>query len=198
MTLGRIIVGLLLLAAVGVLIKLLLFLLGIYQPSPANIQPFGPAPRAIEPAAPAPEPEPVPAPEPLPSLTPEAAPSPAPVGSQAVPAEPEALKAPEPAPSPAPEAAPARPEAPEAELEKTGEAVARPLAAMPSSAETAANDGASVQYVVQPGDTLWAIARRSCGAGARYRVIYRSNRQEIRNPHRIWPQQVIEIPNNCR
>lgn len=54
--------------------------------------------------------------------------------------------------------------------------------------------GAPGTYVVRRGDTLWDIARRVYGNGARYRTIYRANRHLLRHPGRIRPGQVLEIP----
>lgn len=50
------------------------------------------------------------------------------------------------------------------------------------------------QVVVQPGESLWKLAYRAYGSGARYGVIYRANRKYIRDPNRIYPGQVLTIP----
>ena len=47
---------------------------------------------------------------------------------------------------------------------------------------------------VQPGSNLWRIARKTYGAGIRYTVIYEANRDQIRNPHLIYPGQVFLLP----
>ena len=49
-------------------------------------------------------------------------------------------------------------------------------------------------FIVQPGNSLWRIARRSYGAGLRYTVIYEANRSQIRRPDLIYPGQVFTIP----
>jgi nucleoid-associated protein YgaU len=49
-------------------------------------------------------------------------------------------------------------------------------------------------FIVQPGNSLWRIARRSYGVGLRYTVIYEANRTQIRNPDLIYPGQVFAIP----
>jgi LysM domain-containing protein len=49
-------------------------------------------------------------------------------------------------------------------------------------------------FIVQPGNSLWRIARRSYGQGPRYTVIYEANREQIRNPDLIYPGQVFSIP----
>jgi nucleoid-associated protein YgaU len=48
--------------------------------------------------------------------------------------------------------------------------------------------------VVQPGNSLWRIARNEYGRGVRYTVIYRANREAIRNPNLIYPGQVFSVP----
>ena len=47
---------------------------------------------------------------------------------------------------------------------------------------------------VQPGNSLWRIARRTYGEGLRYSVIYEANREQIRNPDLIYPGQVFHLP----
>lgn len=48
--------------------------------------------------------------------------------------------------------------------------------------------------VVQPGNSLWRIARRSYGEGLRYSVIFQSNRDQIRDPDLIYPGQIFLMP----
>ena len=48
--------------------------------------------------------------------------------------------------------------------------------------------------IVQPGNSLWRIARRSYGEGLRYTVIYQANKDQIRDPDLIYPGQVFELP----
>lgn len=64
-----------------------------------------------------------------------------------------------------------------------------------SRAEPASDGPAPVdRIVVQPGNSLWRIARRVYGEGIRYTVIYQANRQMIRDPNLIYPGQVFEVP----
>ena len=54
---------------------------------------------------------------------------------------------------------------------------------------------AEVDYViVQPGNSLWRIARRLFGDGFRYVHIYDANQAQIRDPDLIYPGQVFEVP----
>jgi nucleoid-associated protein YgaU len=47
---------------------------------------------------------------------------------------------------------------------------------------------------VQPGNNLWRLARAIYGRGTQFTVIYEANREQIRNPHRIFPGQVFAVP----
>ncbi len=49
-------------------------------------------------------------------------------------------------------------------------------------------------YVIQKGDTLWAIAKAHLGNGAEYTKIFEANREVIKNPDLIYPGQKIRIP----
>ena len=48
--------------------------------------------------------------------------------------------------------------------------------------------------IVQPGNSLWRIARRTYGEGIRYSVIYQSNQDQIRDPDVIYPGQIFMVP----
>ncbi|MBF0130918.1 MAG: LysM peptidoglycan-binding domain-containing protein, partial [Alphaproteobacteria bacterium] len=48
--------------------------------------------------------------------------------------------------------------------------------------------------VVQPGNSLWRIARRTYGSGFAYTDIYAANRERIRDPDLIYPGQVFVLP----
>lgn len=50
------------------------------------------------------------------------------------------------------------------------------------------------RVVVQPGNSLWRIARRLYGEGLQYTVIYQANRDQIRDPDLIYPGQVLATP----
>ncbi|WP_425039384.1 LysM peptidoglycan-binding domain-containing protein [Primorskyibacter sp. S187A] len=47
---------------------------------------------------------------------------------------------------------------------------------------------------VQPGNTLWAIARERYGDGVLYVRVFEANRDRIRDPDLIYPGQVFDIP----
>lgn len=48
--------------------------------------------------------------------------------------------------------------------------------------------------VVQPGNSLWRIARRVYGSGWQYTVIYAANDDQIRDPDLIYPGQILDLP----
>lgn len=50
------------------------------------------------------------------------------------------------------------------------------------------------QIIVQPGNSLWRIARRTYGQGTRYTLLYEANRDHIRDPDLIYPGQVFMVP----
>jgi nucleoid-associated protein YgaU len=50
------------------------------------------------------------------------------------------------------------------------------------------------KVVIQPGNSLWQISRVIYGKGIQYTVIYEANRNQIRNPNRIYPGQIFETP----
>ncbi|WP_246045364.1 Ig-like domain-containing protein [Rubellimicrobium roseum] len=51
---------------------------------------------------------------------------------------------------------------------------------------------------VQPGHTLWAIARDRYGEGLLYVRVFEANRDRIRNPDLIYPGQVFVLPTTER
>jgi hypothetical protein len=48
--------------------------------------------------------------------------------------------------------------------------------------------------IIRRGDTLWQLAERHYGSGARYTQIFQNNREQIRNPNRIYPNQRVNVP----
>jgi len=41
---------------------------------------------------------------------------------------------------------------------------------------------------------LWRLSRTTYGEGTRYAVIYKANREQIRNPNLIYPGQIFVLP----
>jgi nucleoid-associated protein YgaU len=71
----------------------------------------------------------------------------------------------------------------------------QPMALVVGDAKGAWSGELQVDYVVvQPGNSLWRIARRLTGRGVDYVYIYDSNQAQIRDPDLIFPGQVFQIP----
>ncbi|MCW5716606.1 MAG: LysM peptidoglycan-binding domain-containing protein [Bauldia sp.] len=66
--------------------------------------------------------------------------------------------------------------------------------AAPAIAEAAGTLAGPRFVVVGPRDTLWDIAVRAYGDGTRYRDIFTANRDQLRDPRRIFAGQVLLIP----
>lgn len=49
-------------------------------------------------------------------------------------------------------------------------------------------------HVVERGDTLWAIAQKTLGDGNKYNAIFEANRPMLSDPNKIYPGQVLRIP----
>jgi nucleoid-associated protein YgaU len=54
--------------------------------------------------------------------------------------------------------------------------------------------GAERVHVVQPGETLWHIAAQVAGDPHLWPRLYRANRDQIVDPSRLYPGQVLSIP----
>jgi nucleoid-associated protein YgaU len=67
------------------------------------------------------------------------------------------------------------------------EGVAAVEDAVPSAAEP-------VFHTVEKGDTLWAISSKTLGNGARYEEIFEANKPMLSHPDKIYPGQMLRIP----
>ncbi len=79
------------------------------------------------------------------------------------------------------------------QLDETG----RPEYAIELPFERASMDDIQLRdgrVIVQPGNSLWRIARRAYGSGAQYTIIYAANAAQIRNPDLIYPGQIFDVP----
>ncbi len=57
-----------------------------------------------------------------------------------------------------------------------------------------ASMSSETSVIVQPGNSLWRIARRVYGQGLRYSIIYQANLEQIRDPDLIYPGQIFAVP----
>jgi nucleoid-associated protein YgaU len=61
-----------------------------------------------------------------------------------------------------------------------------------------ATGGGQQTYAVQPGDTLSAIAKRYLGDTNAYMEIFNANRDQLTDPDKIKPGQVLKLPEHAR
>ncbi len=73
--------------------------------------------------------------------------------------------------------------------------VAQPLAPVAAALETLPKPApAPIRVTVQPGLTLWEIARDNFGEGVMYVQVFEANRDKIKDPDLIYPGQVVTVP----
>jgi len=80
-------------------------------------------------------------------------------------------------------------------VDNAGKVLAR--VQFPFSRADPINDVAMKQgdfITVQPGNSLWRLARSTYGVGTRYTVIYQANKDQITNPDLIYPGQRFKVP----
>ena len=156
-----------------------------------------PAEAPAEPVSAAPA-EPAPAAEPAQVAEPATAPAPAAQSESAAP-EPAAGATAQAEPAPAPAAEPASAAEPAVTPAQPASAPAAEPA-VPTLVAVAVGDPdaerfASGKAIIRRGDNLWTIARRVYGEGIKYTTIYDANTGQIRDPDRIYPGQVFDLPN---
>ncbi|MBW2243257.1 MAG: LysM peptidoglycan-binding domain-containing protein [Deltaproteobacteria bacterium] len=68
-------------------------------------------------------------------------------------------------------------------------------AAMVAGAQEAPPAKIGRTYTVQPGQTLWQIASLTVGDPTLWPALYLANRDQIKDPSRVYPGQELAIPN---
>jgi nucleoid-associated protein YgaU len=68
----------------------------------------------------------------------------------------------------------------------------------PGQATAQPSATAATTYTVQPGDTLSAIAKRFLGNASDYMEIFNANKDQLTDPDKIKPGQVLKIPQPAR
>ena len=82
-------------------------------------------------------------------------------------------------------------------LDADGTVVSRletPFERAPAQVAASVAQAGDVFVTVQPGFTLWGIAKSQYGDGLRYVQVFEANRALIRDPDLIYPGQVFEVP----
>jgi len=78
------------------------------------------------------------------------------------------------------------------QVDTAGKVLAR--VTLPFSRAEPLSPGAGRYVIVQPGNSLWRIARRTYGIGFQYTVIFDANAEQIADPNPIYPGQIFELP----
>jgi len=73
-----------------------------------------------------------------------------------------------------------------------GEPEPEPAAEAAEAEAAEAKEGRT--YTVQSGDTLWKISQEMYGNGSKYMKIFEANTPMLENPDKIFPGQVLNIP----
>lgn len=50
------------------------------------------------------------------------------------------------------------------------------------------------KLVIQPGNNLWKLSREVYGKGRMFTIIYEANRDQLKNPNKIFPGQILTAP----
>jgi len=66
-----------------------------------------------------------------------------------------------------------------------------------SSVDDSSTGDDPVFHEVKKGDTLWAISEAALGNGARYKEIFEANRPMLSDPDKIYPGQMLRIPQDA-
>lgn len=86
--------------------------------------------------------------------------------------------------------------APKTDAETAPEAAAKTDAGTTAEQPAAATPAKPKEgrVVIQPGNNLWRISRVLYGDGSKFTMLYEANKDQIRDPNRIYPGQVFKTP----
>lgn len=76
----------------------------------------------------------------------------------------------------------------------TGPASGTSTSGKPAQAAPAAAQASAATYTVKAGDTLSGIAKEMLGSASAYTEIFNANRDQLSDPDKIKPGQVLKIP----
>ena len=79
-------------------------------------------------------------------------------------------------------------------VDAAGQVVTRAETPISRSSREKLAEGGGTLVIVQPGNSLWRIARHTYGGGTHYSDIFQANRDQIRDPNLIYPGQIFRMP----
>jgi nucleoid-associated protein YgaU len=89
---------------------------------------------------------------------------------------------------------PAAPVAPDVPPAPETPALETQVAVTPTPAIVPVVEEGPKKLVIQPGNNLWKLSRQVYGKGRMFTIIYEANRDQLRNPNKIFPGQILTAP----
>ena len=68
------------------------------------------------------------------------------------------------------------------------------VVAIPAAPVVATVEEGPKRLVIQPGNSLWKLSREVYGKGRMFTIIYEANRDQLKNPNKIYPGQILSAP----
>ena len=82
----------------------------------------------------------------------------------------------------------------DSEVAATGEDAVANATVNPQITDAAPPPPKEGRVVIQPGNNLWRISRVLYGSGEKYTLLYKANKDQIRDPDMIFPGQIFMTP----
>ena len=82
----------------------------------------------------------------------------------------------------------------DSEVAETGEDAVANATVNPQITDAAPLPPKEGRVVIQPGNNLWRISRVLYGSGEKYTLLYKANKDQIRDPDMIFPGQIFMTP----